>query len=412
MVTVEPSSTDLDHTEIPPIVASTWETPVVDAHRVQKALELLWGQLRIERGETGGTQGAQSDEYEQMRASTLNLIVLADTTEGAQAVHRTIAELTEFCPSRAAILVTDGPDVAGDDLTIRAAVHEQPRGKTEQPIRYETITVMANRRRDASLVNIASTLLVPELPDFLWWHAPSIASESLFDELVSISDRLIVDTAKLDHISDAFPLLARLGVGPRPASRLSDLAWARLTPWRQIVAQFFDPADARPCLDTIDEIDIEYGGEIGSLPSGMTTGLLMVGWLASRLGWQSPGELVKTREGWRVTLRGGKAGRRREIILRMKATDDPATLGILRSIQINCADPACGAFRVDRVDMQCLTTHSQVGDAPAMTRMVHTRACHPEDLITAELRMFGRDQVYEDALTFAATLLPIGDASE
>ncbi len=411
MVTVKPSSTDLGQAQIPPIVATTWETPVVDAHHVQKALELLWGQLEIERGETVGNPGAQSDEYEQMRASTLNLIVLAGTTEGAQAVHRTIAELTEYCPSRAAILVTDGPDVAGDDLTIRAAVHEQPRGKTEQPIRYETITVMANRRRDASLVNIASTLLVPELPDFLWWHAPSLAS-SLFDELISISDRLIVDTANLAQISRAFPLLARLGTGSRPATRLSDLAWARLTPWRQIVAQFFDPTDARACLETIDDIELEYGGEIGRLPSGMTTGLLMVGWLASRLGWQSPGELVKTREGWRVTLRGGKAGRRREIILRMKATDDPAFTGILRSIEINCADPACGAFRVERVDMQCLTTQSQVGDAPAMTRMVHTRACHPEDLITDELRMFGRDQVYEDALAFAVSLLPMGEANE
>ncbi|HET8523258.1 MAG TPA: glucose-6-phosphate dehydrogenase assembly protein OpcA [Thermomicrobiales bacterium] len=408
MVTAESSSPDLEHTDIPPIVAATWETPVVDAHRVQKALELLWGQLRIEQGETGGSRG-DADEYEQMRASTLNLIVLAGTTEGAQAVHRTIAELTEYCPSRAAILVTDGPDVASDDLTIRAAVHEQPRGKTEQPIRYETITVMANRRRDASLVNIASTLLVPELPDFLWWHAPSIASGSLFDELVSISDRLIVDTANLAHIAEAFPLLARLGTGERPVTRLSDLAWARLTPWRQIVAQFFDPADARACLDTIDEIEIEYGGEMSHLPSGMTTGLLMVGWLATRLGWQSPGELVKTREGWRVTLRAGKTGRRREIILRMKATDDPTSSGILRSVKIDCADPACGSFRVERVDMQCLTTQSQVGDASAMTRMVHTRASHPEDLITDELRMFGRDAVYEDALAFAATLLPMGE---
>lgn len=405
-------ATEFDQRDIPPIVAATWQTPAVDAHHIEKALDLLWGQLRIERGDTNGTPGAQMDEYEQMRASTLNLIVLAGTAEEAQAVHRTIAELTEFCPSRAAILVTDGPDVEGNDLTIRAAVHEQPRGKMEPPIRYETITVMANRRRDASLVNIASTLLVPELPDFLWWHAPSLASDSLFDELVSISDRLIVDTAKLAHISQAFPLLARLGSGARPETRLSDLVWARLTPWRQIVAQFFDPPDARPCLDTIDEIEIEYGGELGTLPSGMTTGLLMVGWLASRLGWQAPGELVKMRHGWRVTLRGGKVGKRREIILRMKATDDPASVGIMRSVQINCADPACGVFRVERTDMQCLTTHSQIADAPPMTRMVHTHTAHPEDLITDELRMFGRDPVFEDALNFAVTLLPMGEMDE
>jgi hypothetical protein len=44
-----------------------------------------------------------------------------------------------------------------------------------------------------------------------------------------------------------------------------------------------------------------------------------------------------------------------------------------------------------------------------MTRMVHVHATHPEDLITDELRMFGRDPVFEAALTFAVTLLPMGE---
>ena len=61
---------------------------------------------------------------------------------------------------------------------------------------------------------------------------------------------------------------------------VSDLSWTRLTPWRRLIAQFFDSPSLQPYLDRLTAVDIEH--DAGSAAQA----LLLAGWLAARLGWR------------------------------------------------------------------------------------------------------------------------------
>ena len=81
-----------------------------------------------------------------------------------------------------------------------------------------------------------------------------------------------------------------------------DLAWLRSTPWRERIAATFDPPRWRDELGHIAAITVRHR------PDSTVAGLLLLGWMASRLGWKPEamtaggGEAART--GARPALRG------------------------------------------------------------------------------------------------------------
>ena len=62
---------------------------------------------------------------------------------------------------------------------------------------------------------------------------------------------------------------------------LADLNWTRHAGLRAAVAQFFDAPGALEALAALDTVEIIYAGGAGA----RTGALLVVGWLATQLGW-------------------------------------------------------------------------------------------------------------------------------
>jgi glucose-6-phosphate dehydrogenase assembly protein OpcA len=96
-----------------------------------------------------------------------------------------------------------------------------------------------------------------------------------------------------------------------------DLAWLRSTPWRERVASAFDPADRRVELQTLSKVSVRHR------PDSTVSGLLLLGWLCSRLGWR-PEALNRQGE----LLRGRARGRRGEIELRLEPIADMSVRGL------------------------------------------------------------------------------------
>jgi glucose-6-phosphate dehydrogenase assembly protein OpcA len=388
-----------------PMVAS-WTAPVIDAGKVHDELDRLWGEWsEAKRRSLNGVPIAP--EWELMRASTLNLIAIAETTKHAEAIEATVGSLTEFAPSRTVILVRSGAPKTGG-LGVRISVHEHALGKGQAAIRFESVRIAAKRGNDELLASVTSPLLLAELPDFLWVPHSELAGNALIGDLVELADRLIVDSATLAEPSGNLRFLADLAQQPKPAPKVTDLAWSRLTPWRQLIAQFFDLQTTQPCLDCIDEVAIAYGTADEGDRSGLTSGLLMAGWLATRLGWRAPGELVRGRDGWRLTLRAGPKGRSREVLLSLRPTDTAAARACLGSVTLiaNGADP--GEFTVARTNDVGITTTSETPTMPKVSRLAYGRLPDDAHLLSQELRNFSGDPVFEEALVFAADLWPDG----
>ena len=285
---------------------------------------------------------------------------------------------------------------------------EQAATKDRPAVRFECVTVEASAEDDRHLASIASPLLVADLPDFLWWPSDGFVGSELFDDLTGVTDRLIVDTSVLPDPGVGLRFLAELVTGAKGCPNLSDFAWARLAPWRQLVAQFFDPPAALPSLETLSEVVISYGGADGGT-SGATAGLLMAGWLATRLGWRAPGELVAATDGpggWRATLRAGARGHLREVVLIVRPTRDPIAARCLGAVELTSTGAHPGTFRVERVDTLGLSTRSETASMPPVRRMVYATSPNDAGLLADDLRVFGRDRVYEESLAFAAGLAP------
>ncbi|MCC6793097.1 MAG: glucose-6-phosphate dehydrogenase assembly protein OpcA [Thermomicrobiales bacterium] len=384
----------------------SWQAETIDANAVHKTFQRLWNELADERLEALGRPRRDPDAA-LMRTRTINLIGIADDTVVADRINDTVTSLVEFVPSRSMILVRQPPATLRTGLGVRVVVEERRSSRNRTPIRFETITVAAAGREEL-LASVASPVLLPELPDFVWYPTGTFSESRLLKEVLAITDRLIVDTASVDDPSTSLRFLASLEAGASDGKlHLSDTVWTRLMPWRQMIAQFFDQGAAQLCLDSIDDVTITYGGRDAAGRSGLTAGLLMAGWLCTRLGWRAPGEeLVRARGGWRLTLRAGQRGRSREVILMLKEVD-PATSGpCLGEVTIEARGENAGRFHVERVSPESIETTSEL--ASNVSRVVYVRNLDDARLLSLELRVFGSDPVYHEALNFAANLWPEG----
>ena len=182
------------------------------------------------------------------RAATLNLIAATRTKADADRVRQTISALSDIYPSRATVLIADPAQDTGaaPGMDVRVDLLEQEAARGRPVIVFECVSVDVSTENERQLASIASPLLVPDLPDFLWWAADTGQSGSLFSELVGISDRLVVDSAISQHAAGAMQRLHAFASDPGDHPALSDFAWARLAPWRRLTTQFFDVAATLP----------------------------------------------------------------------------------------------------------------------------------------------------------------------
>jgi glucose-6-phosphate dehydrogenase assembly protein OpcA len=122
------------------------------------------------------------------------------------------------------------------------------------------------------LRTVVDPVLVSELPTLLWsphGHDEAIAA------LLPITDVVLLDSDDRLEPARAFERAREL----LEHVYVVDLAWLRTTPWRERLAASFD-LPARRC--TLDEI---VGLEIRHQANSTASGLLLTGWLASRLSW-------------------------------------------------------------------------------------------------------------------------------
>lgn len=382
----------------PQSISANWQADSLEPRAIERELRSLW-QARADQ-----TPGVSVDLSE-LRTSTVNLIAVADTSTSASRLESAILQLREFAPSRALVLNLSRSSKKQQfevETTIRELQSE--RGRTSS--RFEVVRVSAGADQATSLSSIASPLLLPELPTFLFWPGSSLVESPLFSELTAISDRLIIDSAVLENPAPNFRELARIIGSPR-APVVSDFAWRRLTPWRSLMAQFFDNPDALPELDRLDEVELvgKIAGKDGQ--SGISASLLLAGWLASSLDWRTPGSMVRTKDGWRVTLRAGISFEEREILLRLRQKALARYPGRILSVAMRSeGEGSPSTFSVERTSENMVQTYSEFGGFSPVTRGVPASVFADEDLLSKELASLARDSIYESALRFAVSLMP------
>jgi Glucose-6-phosphate dehydrogenase subunit len=171
-----------------------------------------------------------SDQVPDLRTSVLTHIAWVPG-EWQQAATATLAGMGERHPSRTLLLFPQ-PDAAGT-LAARVSLecHELP--GLERHLCNEVVELRLQGDRSRAPASIVVPLLLPDLPVFLRWRGRPDFSSPVFEQLVEIVNRLVVDSAEWPDVPDAYGELSAFF--DRVA--VSDIAWRRTLLWRRALAQ-------------------------------------------------------------------------------------------------------------------------------------------------------------------------------
>jgi glucose-6-phosphate dehydrogenase assembly protein OpcA len=355
----------------------------VNTDAIEKALVASWHQATA----PGGQPPA--------RASVLTLVVCVAQPWSAEHVIKVVDRLAEHHPSRTLVLV---PDLAPAEDHLQAWYTTGcvvPEG-AEQPLCSEQIVIRARGHTPRHLPSLADQLILPDLPSFLWWTGDlSFTVETLFDRLVGLSDRIIVDSASFRSLGPATVRLRRLA-RRHPSGSVSDLSWARLTAWREFLSQFFDSPTFRARLSVVDNVTIEYAPN-GS--DGPAQALLLLGWLGACLGWTPDSDTVPVE--WPAHGRFRRPDGK--FVEFTAAPEGGEAAEGLREVILRAGTTA--SFRVTRDDdRRNALTEAIVDGGPPIQRIARFESAEISGLLARELMLFGRDHAYESALAVAVTL--------
>lgn len=242
-------------------------TPAVaPAHpeSILKSLSRLWTSL--------GQEEKQQGKPTVLRACAMTLIVATDEPDGGFSAAQTISELMREHPSRGIVLAISAQ--AGNVPEARVLAQcWKPFGKAQQ-ICCEQIEISAHPESCPDIGPMLSALTVADLPVILWCRLKAALrqEQSDLDAILALATKVIVDT-KGDDPRAAFDVLAKW---KSQARLFADLEWARLTRWREPLAQMFEnPARATKLAD-FHSIEIAH---VGEQPSSSV--LYLAGWLSS-----------------------------------------------------------------------------------------------------------------------------------
>jgi glucose-6-phosphate dehydrogenase assembly protein OpcA len=346
--------------------ANTQPVPVAG---VESRLRELWDELNSNR--------------QTLRACMSNLVVLCPDGQCAANAAEAIAPLAGRHPCRVLLLEGGGE---GDAVEALVSAHCSTEGARQ--VCCEQITLRGGDVR--ALGHAALPLLIPDLPVVLWAMAASAPPADALGELMPQVDRVIVDTRRTATPAAAWSVCHRAPGGHSLHCAVSDLSWSRLGRLREAVALLFD--ESPEAVATVRDVEVAWSPPDAAPAAGRASALLIIGWLADRIGWSLAGINRRGEHGCAIALTD-EAGRR------IEARCIPAE-----------GDDRPPPRRIARVALTADTRYAvrRIGDSPIYHLSANDRertlAREPRgtgDLLLDELQSGGADAGFQAALAVA-----------
>ena len=314
-------------------------------------------------------------------ARVLNLIVIVDRDWKGEIANR-LDRVGRYHASRTVLCALEEGRRTLD--AIATVSYEEPADGTLGIIR-EHVEIDLGPMHLSALQTIVDPVLASELPTVLW--SPH-GHEEAVRALLPMIDVMLLDSDDAPEPTLAFEradeMLGQVYV--------VDLAWLRTTPWRERLAASFDLPGRLAALDVISALEIRH--QAGSIASG----LLLTGWLASRLHWL--GEPLEPINGSGLRGAASRAGSGIEIGLRPTAQEAPG----LGGVTVSCSNGF--SLSLDR-GQGGLSTHEQLPYGAATTWKILGASRGEGGILGEGVRQaLLRDPTYGPALDAARGLCP------
>ncbi len=268
-----------------PGIQLTWAGKAVQMNEIETVIASLW-KMSSDNLRTGANL--------QVRTSVLNLVICTPDIETAQRASKILRELSSTHIARVTLLILDSSKQ--EPSSLQAWVTLRCFSMISDLMRhcFEQTTILASGSAIRSVANIIQPLLKPDLPIYVWWLGdPPERDDPTFTGLVALCSRMIVDSTGFFNPEQDIATLSTLFDASTECA-LSDLNWGRITPWRQLISQFFDVPEYRSYLNGVSSIEIEHSvvplatqtrSQLGDVSPNPARALLLAGWLKARLGW-------------------------------------------------------------------------------------------------------------------------------
>ncbi len=246
-------------------------------------------------------------------ARVLNLVVIVDREWKGEIANR-LERAGRYHASRTVLCtVENGRDTLD---AVAMVTYEEPKSGGIGVMR-EQVEIDLGPQHLTSLQTIVDPVLVSEMPTVAW--SPH-GHEEAVEALLPLTDVILLDSDDPRDPASAFDRADELC----DHVYVVDLAWLRTTPWRERLAASFDLPQRLAVLSDVYELEVRHQ------ESSSASGLLLAGWLASRLGWERRPLQDEGRRG--LTGSALRDGSEIALALCTAAQDSPGLAGVT----VNC----------------------------------------------------------------------------
>ncbi len=292
----------------------------------------------------------------------------------------------------------------GEDTGVTAQVSAycpvQKKNTSNNLICCEYITLRGTKAALERVSDLVASLILLELPRFVWWKATPSPEQLLFRNLAGSSNCIIVDSS---YFSDAEAELRKMQELMETGTNIADLNWHRLAPWQELSAAAYDPPERRESLQYVDRISIDY--EQGNAAQA----LMYLGWFASRLGWE-PTDYVE--EGGiynikKVHFKGPHGLPVEAELAGIPVADSGEVIGDLTGLRLmstnenaNCCTILCSETT------GCMRMEAGGGAQSCQVEQVTALSDQRADfMLGQQLQRWGEDVLYEESLAMVSRIM-------
>ncbi|MEM6449278.1 MAG: glucose-6-phosphate dehydrogenase assembly protein OpcA [Cyanobacteria bacterium P01_D01_bin.105] len=266
----------------------------------------------------------------------------------------------------------------------------------------EYITLRGTKEALERVGDLVKSLVVSDLPMFVWWKATPNPEQELFRRIATTSSCLILDSS---YYGDAESEMLKIQKLVNEHTNIADLNWYRLAPWQELAAEAFDPPERRMDITEIDRVGIDY--ERGNPAQA----LMLLGWLASRMDWQP---VSYENEGGDYELKRihfkNEAGRDIEAELAAIPVGNPGeVLGDLTGVRLESTnrEANCNTILCSET-MGCMRMESGGSAQSSLVEEVTSLSDQRSDLLLEQqLQRWGEDVLFEESLTVTTSILEL-----
>jgi glucose-6-phosphate dehydrogenase assembly protein OpcA len=148
-----------------------------------------------------------------------------------------------------------------------------PFGQRRQ-ICCEQVEITASDAALGDLPSVVLPLAVPDLPLIVWCRSPRLLAMPEFHGVAAMANKVVIDSAAMP---DGRAALRKMAATAGRNVLLGDLAWTRLTRWREMLSQVFENRQYLDQLPAVQNVHVSFGGSLE------TSGWYMAAWLQNAL---------------------------------------------------------------------------------------------------------------------------------